>query len=794
MNAGNAKALAKTLQSRTVKSTMLGLLMGTCIVLGALPVLAQTPDTACAADSLYLISPDEISTQSQTEGRPGMIITWPDISLDDATCYTLTETEDLDFSVMVDGGFGDQVDRFITFSIADGSGGSIAHNSSSQLLMNWQSQGAAEYGVLAGTINLANNGGIQHKDLATGAISLLNNGLPMSWLQVNVLALDSGTSGFMVAGLSGGETLETQVKGLWAYRGGMWTRLSPETFGGDNRVTAVAVSSVSNDIFAVGTARNGLYLTTDGGQSFTNYMSELDLTAPEPPSVFAVSALDFHAGRLLVFVQNFGLFITEDDGQSFTRSPLLVEDNLDLDEPELVLPQLYDIFVDPANNDRILVGLRSNGVWESTDGGASWHDLYGDLNVSDPDEAGSWQYSALSVGIDSGAPGTIVAMMRQKGFYRSADGGSTWTRVGEDQDPENINLLGAGAVVPVAGEAGRFLMQVSGHKLLESLDGGLTWAEAPEQPFVPGGDKVVLTEDGHLLIGTIGGGVFEADSTIYLSDTYNSTTSGYLRDLDLGLDITFGNGAAPEGASFNLVAQTFQGWAVWRAPGYDPEDLTLLGLYDRVNPESCIEGYCGDESYDLVPQCYISKRAACFHFTPAPEGSGEPGTISFFDDEVYNGFSYFYAVSTFDYGNTALVSPENNTNTMLFSPRYEDDELSPFIGDGNTTFVQVNSPTTDPVRDDPIYVYPNPLRRDEGIPGQEGKTVVFTNLPPESRVRIFTTAGDDVINLGWDNMRDGNIYWQTNNRDGEDVSPGVYLYKVESPQREEYWGRLVIIR
>ena len=72
--------------------------------------------------------------------------------------------------------------------------------------------------------------------------------------------------------------------------------------------------------------------------------------------------------------------------------------------------------------------------------------------------------------------------------------------------------------------------------------------------------------------------------------------------------------------------------------------------------------------------------------------------------------------------------------------------------------------------------------------------MVFTNLPPESRVRIFTTAGDDVINLGWDNMHNGNIYWDTVNRDRESVAPGVYLYKVECPTREDFWGRLVIIR
>ena len=215
--------------------------------------------------------------------------------------------------------------------------------------------------------------------------------------------------------------------------------------------------------------------------------------------------------------------------------------------------------------------------------------------------------------------------------------------------------------------------------------------------------------------------------------------------------------------------------------------MTLLGIYDRVNPESCIEGYCGDLSYEIVPQCYVSKRATCFNFDT-------PDTVRFFDDEVYNGFSYYYAVGTFDYGNTAGESPENNTNSMVFSPRFAEDSVSPFSGSGNISFIQINSDAADPAAGETIYVYPNPLRRDAGIPGSEGETVVFTNLPPESWVRVYTTAGDDVMDLGPEAMQAGNTYWDTANREGEPVAPGVYLYKVESPAREDHWGKLIIIR
>ena len=241
------------------------------------------------------------------------------------------------------------------------------------------------------------------------------------------------------------------------------------------------------------------------------------------------------------------------------------------------------------------------------------------------------------------------------------------------------------------------------------------------------------------------------------------------------------------GDIFRVKAQTFQGWAVWRSLAADPDNMTLVGLYDRVNPEDCIRGFCGNENYEVIPRCFAAKRAACFDFST-------PDTVRFFDDEIYNGFDYYYAVSSFDYGNTALGTPENNSSSLLFSPRWQDDAASPFPGAGNRQFIQINEPAADPVLDDEIYAYPNPVRGGAGFAGDEGRRVAFTNLPAGALVRVFTTAGDDVNVLGPEGQTGGQIYWYTDNHDGEEVAPGVYLYKVEMAQRAPYWGRIVVIR
>ena len=69
-----------------------------------------------------------------------------------------------------------------------------------------------------------------------------------------------------------------------------------------------------------------------------------------------------------------------------------------------------------------------------------------------------------------------------------------------------------------------------------------------------------------------------------------------------------------------------------------------------------------------------------------------------------------------------------------------------------------------------IYVYPNPLRLGEGIKNFEGEKVVFTNLPPESMIQIFTPAGDKVIELLPEQQVGGNMHWDTRNSEGEETT------------------------
>ncbi|MBK7671389.1 MAG: exo-alpha-sialidase [bacterium] len=755
----------------------------------AAPAMAQTPVVSCGADSLYLFSPETMGMKLATSGRAGLTLTWPDLDPNLATCFALTDEEGLGFTVEATGGFGDRVDRQLLFT-ATGAG-TIGGAEARNLIVSWSSEGSSAYGRLAGVLNLSNNGGFWNLDDSAGSWSQTNDNLPMSWRAVNCVAMGRGSDGVLIAGMTRGSALQADPAGLYRLQAGAWTRLAADVFDGANLITQVAVSPANSSHFAVGTNTRGLYVTQDGGQTFTNWTNQL---APlsTPPNNFRVSAMEWTTSRLVVAITSFGVFVSDDDGVGFDASTFLVPvapGGVNVDPPIV-----NGLASDPANPNRLVAALQNHGTWESVDGGLSWSDLYGNLNVVDPETPGSWVHNGGAVAIVAGAPATIVVGLIQEGIYRTTDGGVTWSpatidwaTLPLDQQPTPVQLLKY-TFANVPGRPGTLALYADTHGLLMSNDSGATWTYSGNQPAL---DQCVAMlpgpGTGDLILGSWGGGLYQVGSPLELRDTYTTDTTSNLRSLNLGLFMTFGAGAAAQGDIFRVKAQTFQGWAVWRSSQADPDNMTLVGLYDRVNPEDCIVGYCGDESYEVVPRCYAAKRAACFDFST-------PDSVRFFDDEIYNGFGYNYAVSSFDYGNTALASPENNSASLIFSPRWLGDAGSPFPGAGNRSFIEVNEAAAAPTEDEEIYAFPNPVRRGAGFPGDEGERVAFTNLPPGSRVRVFTAAGDDVNDLGPDQQSGAQIYWDTDNHEGESVAPGVYLYKVEMPERSPYWGRVVVIR
>jgi hypothetical protein len=85
---------------------------------------------------------------------------------------------------------------------------------------------------------------------------------------------------------------------------------------------------------------------------------------------------------------------------------------------------------------------------------------------------------------------------------------------------------------------------------------------------------------------------------------------------------------------------------------------------------------------------------------------------------------------------------------------------------------------------------------------QDDARLMFTHLPPEGELRIFTVSGQFVQQLNWgpeDLSGNGDLYWNVRTREGTDVAGGLYMYVVTATDPStnatvKKIGKLVIIR
>lgn len=139
------------------------------------------------------------------------------------------------------------------------------------------------------------------------------------------------------------------------------------------------------------------------------------------------------------------------------------------------------------------------------------------------------------------------------------------------------------------------------------------------------------------------------------------------------------------------------------------------------------------------------------------------------DPSISLGVSYFYAVTTYD----SLYVESGLTNR-------------------NETGVRAASLPA--ASASAVKVFPNPFRRVSGFPtlGEE-ESIVWSHLPQQATVRIFTASGDLVRTLHHDNALSGEEVWNQLSDARQRVAPGVYFWTVESPVGDSR-GTVVIIK
>ncbi len=314
----------------------------------------------------------------------------------------------------------------------------------------------------------------------------------------------------------------------------------------------------------------------------------------------------------------------------------------------------------------------------------------------------------------------------------------------------------------------------------------LSWTEnfAPDTEFAyaPGDGK----EEGDIALYT----VYErtGPNTIEIFEDppgVQWTNIHCAHELAHGLYISFTAGTYDENLDYSVVGEVFDGYHIWRK--VDGGNDGWLSIWEMERNTERHKGYWWwvDGHFNLnTPPNYGYDMET---LTPI---FGDTRERLFLDFDVHNGFSYQYAVTSFDRG----FRPNTGDNDHIITESIAAAEL-PAMG---RPFSFNRQPGTTLLKS--IYAVPNPLRtgrsafEDPTYHNYPDNVVRFVGLTPGSQLKVYNLTGDLVLEKGPSDMEGANIIWDTRNQSGEFVASGVYIFRATNPEGEEEYGRLAIIR
>ena len=309
---------------------------------------------------------------------------------------------------------------------------------------------------------------------------------------------------------------------------GTWVNITPPTYwalmqannvypsSGSYSMTGIGLSpSAPATLYASTVRGNGLFKSTDGGNSWAGPIGTTFLnvngtthtqgnpwtTGAGTSWTIAVDPLDANTVYAFsAFGGDQGPWKTTDGGNTW-RGMFSSADN------SAMTPDIYAIAVDPNNHQHLLITFHSPwnytanaGILESVDGGATFIKHYPVAMGGAVPDSGAGHYAFFLGRKNDGtvdASGKFWIFATQgNGFWRTEDGGTTWTEVASGYNMQH----GAGGLYRAS--TGVLYMGAVRH-LLRSTDNGRTWTLAGEPPTGSGLDDFL--HDGYNAV--IGDGV-----------------------------------------------------------------------------------------------------------------------------------------------------------------------------------------------------------------------------------------------------------------------------------------------
>ncbi|HMB91640.1 MAG TPA: hypothetical protein VKP65_12380, partial [Rhodothermales bacterium] len=212
-----------------------------------------------------------------------------------------------------------------------------------------------------------------------------------------------------------------------------WVRRGPGNISGRARAVIVDVADPSGNTWFAATIGGGVWKTTDAGMTWENKTPDLTtlttttiVQAASNPNVFYVGT-GMGYGRV-VDLEGSGIWKSMDHGETWMQLASTAKGEL--------LEAINRIVVDPTNENIVLAcsndsfshlgveeGPRRSGIFRSTDGGASWTQVF-DADAffgSDTDNR------VQQIVPDPTNFNNLYATVNEVGVIKSTDGGVTWS-------------------------------------------------------------------------------------------------------------------------------------------------------------------------------------------------------------------------------------------------------------------------------------------------------------------------------------------------------------------------------
>lgn len=395
---------------------------------------------------------------------------------------------------------------------------------------------------------------------------------PIEWVyefsgRVWGISVDPRNSSVIYVGTDGG--------GVWKTTNGgaNWVPLT-DTQANIN-IRDITLAPTAPDTVFAATTGGGLLKSTNGGGNWTTLLPGFFVNSisvhPANPSILLAAAHDFipPPGPESVLGPEFSIVRSADGGSSWTTTFPSANANA--------------VVFDPTNGNYAYV-TTSSGLYRSTDSGVTWNLVPGNGLPSSP-------FGQLSLAIAPSSSNILYLAIKGPsgsliGFYKSADGGATWARLGVPPNdditywgwylrvhPTNPNVLYAGSL-----------------GLSLSLDGGKTWARNEAGLHVDHHVEV-FSADGTTLFEGNDGGIWSTTNPSAANSTWtslNNTLNTAMFYPGISINPTTPN-TAFGGTQDNGVLQ-YQGTLPWRSVVCGDGGYTAIDFLQPQNVYASCDG------------------------------------------------------------------------------------------------------------------------------------------------------------------------------------------------------------